>query len=322
MQVVMDEPLVSIVCEVYNHEPFIRQCLDGFVMQQTTFPFEILVHDDASTDGSADIIREYEAKHPGLFKPIYQTENKYSKGVNIWAEIQFPRARGKYIAICEGDDFWTDPLKLQKQVDFLESHDDYVMCCSAFSQSFEVEEQAKTTILFDLDEITIDNILKGQWIGTLTTIFRKDAISDYVVPLANLPMGDLPLWGHLALKGRIHYLNDVTANYRRLESSACHAKDEKQQSVFDLAAMKVREYYAIKSDRSNVVRSSFSKQSHFIFDRLYNNNWNDFPVDDLWHFIKEYGNPSGYDKLKYWGLKSRINYLVSKLILKIKNKKY
>ena len=109
-----ENPLVSIVCESYNHEPYLRKCLDGFVMQKTNFSFEILIHDDASTDKSADIIREYISKYPQLdWKPIFQIENQYSKGISIWTEIQFPRAQGKYIALCEGDDYWTDPYKLQ-----------------------------------------------------------------------------------------------------------------------------------------------------------------------------------------------------------------
>lgn len=120
--------MVSICCLVYNHEPFLRECFDGFVMQQTTFPIEILVHDDASTDNSAEIIREYTAKYPDLFKPIYQTENQYSKGKGyVGMTLNIERAKGKYIAFCEGDDYWTDMFKLQKQVEFLEEHEDFVV---------------------------------------------------------------------------------------------------------------------------------------------------------------------------------------------------
>lgn len=120
--------LVSVCCITYNHAPYIRQCLDGFIMQKTNFKFEILIHDDASTDGTADIIREYEAKYPNILKPIYQTENQYSKGKNISATYNWPRAVGKYVAMCEGDDYWTDPLKLQKQVDFMEAHLECAVC--------------------------------------------------------------------------------------------------------------------------------------------------------------------------------------------------
>ena len=122
------DPLVTIKCMVYNHEPYLRQCLDGFVMQKTTFPFEAIVHDDASTDGSAAIIREYAEKYPDIIKPIYETENQFRKGTiqRIMSAATHPNT--KYIATCEGDDCWIDPEKLQIQVDFLESHPDYTMC--------------------------------------------------------------------------------------------------------------------------------------------------------------------------------------------------
>ena len=123
-------PLVSIRCLVYNHEPYLRQCLDGFVMQKTNFPFEAIVHDDASTDGSAAIIREYAEKYPDIIKPIYETENQYSKhdGSLARAMDAAMHPASKYVALCEGDDYWTDPEKLQIQVDFLERHPDYSMC--------------------------------------------------------------------------------------------------------------------------------------------------------------------------------------------------
>lgn len=129
MEIVSENrPLVSVLTLAYNHAPYIRECLDGILMQKTDFAFEILIHDDASTDGTADIIREYESKYPDIIKPIYQTENQYSKRVGISRTYQYPRVKGKYIAFCEGDDYWIDPLKLQKQVDFMEANPN-VPCC-------------------------------------------------------------------------------------------------------------------------------------------------------------------------------------------------
>src|SRR5690554_6611920 len=122
------EPLVSICSITYNHGPYIRQCLDGFLMQKTTFPVEILIHDDASTDGTEEIIREYKVKYPHIIKPLYEVENQWIKGRRGSAVFNFPRAQGKYIALCEGDDYWTDPFKLQKQVEFLEENLDYSAC--------------------------------------------------------------------------------------------------------------------------------------------------------------------------------------------------
>lgn len=178
-------PFVSIVCNTYNHVNFIRQCLDGFIMQQTSFPFEILVHDDASTDGTAEIVREYERNYPDLIKPIYQKENQYSKGVKVSFVYQYSRVKGKYIALCEGDDYWTDPLKLQKQVDYLEDNPDYVLCAHYYRQFFQ-ESQAFGDILplklnggisFTLE----DYISYRHWYTQpLTTVFRSDMMNGII----------------------------------------------------------------------------------------------------------------------------------------------
>ena len=118
------KPVVSICCLAYNHEPYIEDALEGFLIQETDFPFEVLIHDDASTDRTPDIIREYEAAYPHIIKPIYQKENQYSKHVKISATYQFPRAQGEYIAFCEGDDYWNNNQKLQKQVNYMRAHFD------------------------------------------------------------------------------------------------------------------------------------------------------------------------------------------------------
>ena len=120
------EPTLSIICLTYNHAPFIRKTLESFLQQETDFPFEVIVHDDASTDATAAIIAEYAARYPGIVKPIYQQQNQFSLGVPFSTRL-FARAAGRYIAYCEGDDYWTDPRKLQIQVDFLERHHDYVL---------------------------------------------------------------------------------------------------------------------------------------------------------------------------------------------------
>ena len=124
----MSDVLVSISCVVYNHAPYLRRCLDSLVNQKTNFNYEILIHDDASTDGSAEIIREYEEKYPHLIKAICQTENQHSKGVKIYFTYQHPRAAGKYFAMCEGDDYWCDEHKLQRQVDAMEQHPECTLC--------------------------------------------------------------------------------------------------------------------------------------------------------------------------------------------------
>lgn len=176
----MSEPLISISCMTYNHKAFIRQCLDGFMMQKCSFDFEVLIHDDASTDGTQDIIREYEVKYPDIIKPIYQKENQYSKGIDPGLKYNVPRTKGKYIAFCEGDDYWTDPNKLQKQVDFLENHPDYVMCFHCYKFYFQdrlcyddtirPEKASRKGLTFDLNFY-----ISNDWMTQpLTVVFRTE----------------------------------------------------------------------------------------------------------------------------------------------------
>lgn len=120
--------MVSIICNTYNHEKYIAKCLDGFLMQKVNFNVEILVHDDASNDNTQKIIKEYEEKFPNIIKPIYQKENQYSRGVNCTSMYQYPRAKGKYISFCEGDDAWIDCFKLILTVNFLEANEHYSSC--------------------------------------------------------------------------------------------------------------------------------------------------------------------------------------------------
>ena len=309
--------MVCVRCMTYNQESYIKDALNGFVMQQTDFPFIVVVVDDCSTDNTAGIVRAYEKEYPHIIKGVYLTENYYSQHKSKQVFLDPYEKRSKYIALCEGDDYWTDPRKLQKQVDFLESHDDYVLCCSAFTVTNEGHEEEPFVIhdANDKDEITLDDVLCEYWIGTLTTVFRSDLIADYEPPFPLFPMGDLQLWGFLATKGKIGYLSDVTANYRSLIASASHFSDLKKHDQFLLESMCIREYYAREHDRLSVVTPIFRKKAHSIFEDCYKNGWLDFPKETLWHFVKEYGHPSAYDKLKYWGLKSAVNYKLSNRLL-------
>ncbi|RGL84064.1 glycosyltransferase family 2 protein [Butyricimonas virosa] len=208
-----EKVLVSICCLVYNHAPYLRDCFEGFVMQQTTFKVEVLVHDDASSDNSADIIREYTFKYPELFKPIYQKENQYSKGIQISATYNFPRAKGKYIALCEGDDYWTDPLKLQKQVDFLEINSEYSGCVH---QSTILSDD-KLIGIFNKnvkEDICINDLMAGRLFHTATVIFRKK-IFDNIEKIPDVLSGDRLFYFLMALNGKIRFFNESMCIYRK-----------------------------------------------------------------------------------------------------------
>lgn len=239
--------LVSISCATYNHESYIRQCLEGFVMQKTNFEFEILIHDDASTDGTTTIIREYVDKYPNLIKPIFQTENQYSKGVPISQTYNWPRARGKYIALCEGDDYWTDPYKLQKQVDFLEANPEYSMCYTNILRYNQKKDFFDDWILSDENVITIDDLMLYNRVHTLTVLCRKDLLLRYNQEISfllpKLPMGDYPMWLWMSLQGPIYHFQEKMGVYRVLENSASHIKDNFKRYKFHLAGYNLRLFF-------------------------------------------------------------------------------
>jgi glycosyltransferase involved in cell wall biosynthesis len=231
------DPLVSIRCLVYNHEPYLRQCLDGFVMQKTTFPFEAIVHDDASTDGSAAIIREYAEKFPDIIKPIYETENQYSKHDGSLNRIMDAamHLNSKYIAYCEGDDYWIDPNKLQLQVDFLESHPDYSMCCNCTRiYSEDKKSFTKRVLLQDChgDMNPEEIILKGGlFIATCSILLRKFIKwPDYPSYCKDCHVSDYPLQIMCAMKGKV-YCHPRSMSVYRIGGSGSWTK---RQREFDL----------------------------------------------------------------------------------------
>ena len=213
---------VSIICNAFNHEQYIRQTLDGFLRQRTNFPFEILIHDDASTDATAQIIREYESKYPDLIRPIYQTVNQYSQGIKISSAYQYPRARGEYIAFCEGDDYWISPDKLQLQVDILDNNRDYVACVHRYQvvdktgeprtvKTFGEYEQPGVYSFWDFEKKELPSQL-----ATLVcrNIFSTEGMC-YPEKLAQIKLnGDIKLFLHLLHYGDIYRMGEVMSAYR------------------------------------------------------------------------------------------------------------
>ena len=245
----MQLPLVSICSITYNHAPYIRQCLDGFLMQKTNFKYEIIIHDDASTDGTAEIIKEYAEKYPDLITPIFQTENQYSKGLRgFYARFVYPRAKGKYIALCEGDDYWTDPLKLQKQVDFLESHPDYVMCWQQCK--FYLQTENRFTIIYPNDgikSITKQDFLYGLSMPqTLTFMFKKDALDLDLYNKVTFS-GDLVLYYLLLRQGNGHCISDIGGVYRIHRQGIWSGAEKDKQFIWELNAKKA--IYQIDSEK-------------------------------------------------------------------------
>ena len=221
-----EECLVSVLCTAFNHEQYIRQTLQSFVDQQTDFPFEVLVNDDQSSDGTAEVIREFAEKYPAIIRPFYQEENLFSRGIDIYHTVFYPAARGKYVAMCEGDDYWTDNTKLQRQADFLEAHPEYAACVHNTMMHFCDGSRPDTPHRNpggDCD-VEMDKLIPGleDAYHYSSLMAKKEIISvrpEFYYVGDSFGFTDYPeaLW--LRLHGPIHYIDRIMSVYR-LNSNA------------------------------------------------------------------------------------------------------
>lgn len=212
-----DTIMVSITCITYNHELYIADAIESFLMQKTNFPYEILIHDDASTDRTPEIIKGYQLKHPDLIKPIYQTENQHSKGIKV-GRFNRERAKGKYLATCEGDDYWIDPYKLQKQVDYMETHTECSLCVHAAYNVHPDKTRFKSHIrpnqydkIYSVEEVILGG---GGLFATNSMLYPAVFNNNRPQFFQNAPIGDYPLAIYLALHGTVFYMDEFMSAHR------------------------------------------------------------------------------------------------------------
>ena len=217
---------VSICCITYNQEKYIREAIESFLMQKTNFGYEIVIHDDASTDNTVAILKEYQQKHPDKVVLILEKENQYSKNPNSVLEIVFKKARGKYIAVCEGDDGFTDEMKLQKQYDIMENGN-YVMCShntDIMDESGELINRGKGR---NKNIITIEDFLTNRGnMHTSSLFFRKKDVQQLPIFFKESLLGDLPLKLFLLNKGNCYMLNDYCFFYRKNAENSWSVKQK------------------------------------------------------------------------------------------------
>ena len=218
---------VSLICPTYNQEKFIAQTIESFLSQKTDYKFEIVIHDDCSSDNTRDIISQYYKKYPNIIKVIFQDENQFSKGKQIISLVT-PFAKGKYIALCEGDDYWTDDTKIQKQVSFLETNPDYVM---SYHNASVVDSSGNIIKPYKIPEekrrdITQQELAKGKLLPlTLSWMYRNNNYGD-LPELDKVLNGDVFFCSMLGLHGKAKYHNDISPAIYRVHNGGIWSKKD------------------------------------------------------------------------------------------------
>lgn len=284
------EVKVSIRCAVYNHEKYLRKCLDGFVIQKTNFKFEAVVHDDASTDGSANIIKEYAEKYPEIIKPIYQTKNLYSQGISRNRYVD-PLCTGDFWAVCEGDDYWTDENKLQKQYDFMIKHPKCSICAHAVDK---IDFRNNRTIYFGPSKTSRfysaeDVILGGGGFVSTNSLFCKREVFENKPSCFNCKgIGDYQLQMYGAFVGEFYYMSDNMGVYNCYSSAnSWSARNSSREKSIDV-------YTGLNNMLSNVNRFFVYKYDcaikHVISQNMFsiqvlNNNYKELISNEVYKSI-------------------------------------
>jgi len=301
----MQTPLVSISLVAFNQGAYIREAIESCLMQKVDFNYEIIIHDDASTDNSAEIILEYANEHPEIIRPIIQTENQFSKGTEVNAKIVIPKARGKYIAFLEADDYWIDPNKLQNQVNFLKNNPDVVMCFTATKRIFpNSSKDPKINRFQNRDTLCeIKDVIRhgGSLVDMGSAVVQRSIFNDVPDWYYYAQTWDLTVPLLSLLHGKIQYLNEVTSVYRYNVSGSWTQKNFTQ--------LQRRKKNRIKSIR---VTDGFDQESNYKYHEYVRKKLQPLIVEVLLLSSKEDDDFSHfYSRLSFI---SKIEYFIFNLI--------
>ncbi len=287
--------MVSVLLLTYNHQKYIAEAIQSVVNQKTNFDYEILIGDDCSTDGTCEIVNSFISKNPNLIKAI-RSENNVGAIRN--EKRLMDASKGKYIAFLEGDDYWTDPLKLQKQVDFLDANPDYGLVHGDVNHFYE--ETTKLIVSYNkTNNINIpngnifDELIKpgAHLIKTMTTLFRKELIVmyfNYDIALSrNWKLTDMGIWLDIAMNSKVYYFNEVFATYRLIKESATRSKNPKIKNDFHLSIYQLKKYYLNKYKKESYLMDAIEVEHYRIMIRDAFNLNNLKLMNDAINFLKK-----------------------------------
>lgn len=319
------QPVVSVCMITYNHENYIREAIEGVLKQKTDFPIELIIGEDCSTDGTRKIVVEYAKKYPNIILSLL-SETNLGMMRNFLDTMK--AAKGKYIALCEGDDFWIDPYKLQKQVDFLEENQDFGLCytrCKYYIQEKKINVVSPFGKAEKFDELLLENT-----IPTLTVLMRSELVNVYmseIQPEKHVwKMGDYPMWLWFSAISKIKFIDFETGTYRELSKSACHDQDIIKSTLFRLNVAEIQIFFSKRYNKGSIIEKNLSTFYFEILHSLYANYHKGhlFSVDLAKFKIKLYdyssSNMTFLNRLRLWGLGNKTKYEISKSLIRTYHK--
>ncbi len=321
---VMPEPLVTVRTSTCQHAPYIRDCIEAVLMQKTTFPVEYIIGEDFSTDGTREIVFEYAKKYPDKIRV-------FTADYNVGAKANGTRcrraSRGKYMAICEGDDYWTDPYKLQKQVDFLEANPDYGMVHSDNSNYYQHTKQLKYSHKEEYypnppSGWVFNDLVKKNFISTLTVVIRTPLLNEIIQHIPDYIYKKLVIdyffWLEVSTKTKIKYLDDVTAVYRISNNTMSRPNSQTGQIKWMKKIYGIQKYFYNKYECSNALKKQI-KLTYYRNLLIFSLNNKNITLGRkaITEIKKTSGKLTFKEWIQFFGCYNSIFYIISKVILRI-----
>ncbi len=320
----MDRPLVSVQLITYNHRPYIAQAIEGALQQQTSFPFEIVIGEDCSTDGTREMVFEYQRRFPARIRVITSDRNMgpYANQRRVHAA-----SAGKYLAICDGDDFWHDPRKLQRQVDYLEDRPEYSLVhtdadwlVQATGQRIPCWHRTHRHAIAQGD--IYEDLLVDNQIMTCTVCVRKDALDRFLDDPALdgiAIVADYPRWLLLSMVSKIGYLDISTTTRRELVRSISKSPDPARKLAFFLEMYRVREHFMRLRPPSSRIQAQIRHNYHqgrLRFGYLMQDSQ---MARDSYRYLANAGLLSVTGRLHLLGSEGRMHHAVARTLLALKD---